>query len=85
MGGVPILSAISAPSTLAVELASAAELALIGFLRGDPTVIYSRPRPGQAAKKFWMPLSISWMPMVAISRPPILVAIFIALSEIESF
>ncbi|MBK8293631.1 MAG: formate dehydrogenase accessory sulfurtransferase FdhD [Solirubrobacterales bacterium] len=43
MAGIPIFSAISAPSSLAVELATSAGMALIGFLRGNSMVIYSRP------------------------------------------
>ena len=43
MASIPILSAISAPSSLAVELANSAGMALIGFLRGDSMVIYSHP------------------------------------------
>lgn len=43
MAGIPIFSAVSAPSTLAVELAVASEITLAGFVRGDSLVAYSRP------------------------------------------
>ncbi len=39
--GIPILAAISAPSSLAVRLAREMNLTLIGFLRGERFVIYS--------------------------------------------
>jgi FdhD protein len=43
MAGVPILAAVSAPSSLAVDLASESGLTLVAFLRGDSMNIYSRP------------------------------------------
>ncbi len=41
MAGVPILASVSAPSSLAVQLAEEANLTLIGFLRGGNFTIYS--------------------------------------------
>ena len=41
MGGVPVLAAVSAPSSLAVELAEEQGMTLVGFLRGDSMNIYT--------------------------------------------
>ncbi|MFV0434873.1 MAG: formate dehydrogenase accessory sulfurtransferase FdhD [Leucobacter sp.] len=43
MAGIPMLSAVSAPSSLAAELAEESGLTLVGFLRGQSMVVYSRP------------------------------------------
>lgn len=43
LAGIPILAAVSAPSSLAVELAEQSGLTLIGFLREDSMNIYSHP------------------------------------------
>ncbi|RPF27542.1 formate dehydrogenase accessory sulfurtransferase FdhD [Georgenia muralis] len=42
MAGVPLLAAVSAPSTLAVELAVEAGLTLVAFSRGDSANVYAR-------------------------------------------
>jgi FdhD protein len=41
MAGVPLLAAVSAPSTLAAELAEEAGLTLVGFLRGRTMNVYT--------------------------------------------
>lgn len=43
MAGIPILAAVSAPSSLAVDLASQAGLTLVAFLRGESMNVYTRP------------------------------------------
>ena len=43
MAGVPVLAAVSAPSSLAVDLATQSGLTLVAFLRGDSMNVYSRP------------------------------------------
>jgi FdhD protein len=42
MAGVPVLAAVSAPSSLAVDLASQSGITLVAFLRGDSMNVYTR-------------------------------------------
>jgi FdhD protein len=42
MAGIPILAAVSAPSSLAIDLAEESGLTIVGFLRGNGMNLYTR-------------------------------------------
>ncbi len=41
VAGIPLIAAVSAPSSLAVDLAERYGVTLIGFLRGDSMNVYA--------------------------------------------
>jgi FdhD protein len=43
LGGIPIVASVSAPSSLAIDLARESCMTLIGFVRGDSFNIYTHP------------------------------------------
>jgi FdhD protein len=43
MAGIPIVASVSAPSSLAVDLAREFNVTLVGFLRGNRANIYTVP------------------------------------------
>ena len=44
LAGVPLIAAVSAPSSLAIDLATKVGITLCGFVRGDTFNIYSHPQ-----------------------------------------
>jgi FdhD protein len=44
LAGIPVLVSVSAPSTLAIDLATDTGMTLVGFVRGDGFNVYSHPQ-----------------------------------------
>ena len=51
MAGIPVLAAVSAPSSLAVELAVETGMTVVGFLRGNSMVVYSADERIEAVRE----------------------------------
>ena len=43
LAGIPVVASVSAPSTLAIDLATESGITLVGFVRGETCNIYSHP------------------------------------------
>ena len=43
LAGIPLLVSVSAPSTLAIDLAVETGMTLVGFVRGDHFNVYAHP------------------------------------------
>jgi len=52
MAGIPILASVSAPSSLAVDYASALGITLLAFCRGTNATVYSHPERIEKEKPF---------------------------------
>ena len=48
LAGIPVLAAVSAPSSLAADLAEEVGITLVGFSRGDRATVYTHPERVEA-------------------------------------
>ncbi|GCD19698.1 sulfurtransferase FdhD [Cellulomonas algicola] len=69
MAGIPFLAAVSAPSSLAVDLARSAGMTLVGFLRGPSMVAYAGAERVVAPSSVAPPSSADALPAPVRPQP----------------
>ena len=82
LAGIPVLAAVSAPSSLAVSLAEESGITLVAFLREDSMNVYTRADritlagTDERGPSLWMepsstsPTSSGWPRSTSTSTPP---------------